>query len=218
MNDEICGRISSPDICGTVRLGAPEAFAANHMQDVLIQFSKSHPSVALEVNCDLSHNLLEGYEKGDFDVILFKRSPKMRTYGQLVWHETLIWVGAEKKTFCMDEIVPLALSPYPCVYREKMTAALDKKKIKWKAVFTSASMTGRIAAARAGLAVTAIPKELLSQYHGLFLLGENSGLPKISPIEIAMLQNENTKTDASSRLAEHIVFALENNPSLVKKA
>ncbi len=218
MNDEVFGRISKPDISGTVRLGAPEAFAANHLPDILVRFAKSHPSVGLEVHSDLSNNLLEGYEKGDFDLVLFKRGAKTRSYGEQVWHESLIWVGAGKQTFRMGDTVPLVLSPFPCVYREKMIDALERKQIKWNAVFTSASMTGRIAAAKAGLGVTVIPKELLSHFHGLFALSENTGLPRMKAIEIAMLQNEETMSEATKRLAEHITFALENNPSMGKAA
>jgi DNA-binding transcriptional LysR family regulator len=214
INDEVFGRISKPDISGTVKLGAPEAFATNHLPEVLVQFSKSHPSVALEVECDLSHHLLGKFEKGDFDIILIKRDNKTKIHGNKVWHETLVWAGLEKQKFKMGDTVPLILSPIPCVYRSKVVETLDKKKIKWKAVFTSSSMAGRIAAAKAGLGVTVIPKEMLSQVHGLFSLGHDCGLPPISPIEIDLLQNEQNMSDAARRLADHIIFALESDPSL----
>ena len=53
LNDEAFGRITDADISGVVRLGATEAFAANHLADVLFQFSKTHPSVRLEVAISL---------------------------------------------------------------------------------------------------------------------------------------------------------------------
>lgn len=218
MNDEVFGRISQPNISGTVRLGAPEAFATNHLPEVLAQFAKSHPTVALEVHCDLSHNLVEKFDKGDFDLILIKRDSKTKIYGNKVWRESLVWAGREKLKFHMDETVPLVLSPNPCVYRNKVLDALDKKKIKWKSVFTSASMAGRIAASKAGLGITVVPKEMLSQVHGLISLGDNSGLPVIPAIEIDLLQNEQMMTDAAKRLAEHIIFALENDPSITQAA
>ena len=214
MNDEMIGRISSPNIKGIVRLGAPEAFAANHLPRVLVQFSKSHPSVELEVTCDLSHNLLDQFERGEYDIVLLKRDNKTKVHGQKIWRESLVWAGLERQTFHMNDIVPLILSPHPCVYRSKIIDALNKKQIKWHSVFTSSSMTGRIAAAKAGLGVTAIPKEMLSQVHGLTSLGIDCGLPQLSAIEIDLLQNKEKRLDATDRLAEHIMFALENNPSL----
>ena len=214
MNDEVFGRISKPDISGTVRLGAPEAFAVNHLPEALVKFSKSHPSVALEVHCDLSHHLLERFEKGDFDLILIKRDSKTRIYGNKVWRENLIWAGLEKQEFRMGDTVPLVLSPLPCIYRDKMITTLEKKSMKWNGVFTSASMAGRIAAARAGLGITAIPKDMLSQVRGLRSLSESAGLPDLPAIKIDMKQNAQTMSDAARRLAEHIVFALENDPSI----
>jgi len=216
MNDEVFGRITKPNISGTVRMGAPEAFATNHLPEVLVQFSKSHPSVALEVHCGLSQNLMEKFEKGDFDLVLIKRDDKTKIYGNKVWRENLVWAGTEKQKFHKSDTVPLILSPYPCIYRSKTLDALDKKKMKWNAIFTSSNMSGRIAAAKAGLGVTSIPKEMLSQTRGLISLNENSGLPKLTDIEIDLLQNKEIMSDASKRLAEHIIFALENDISLGK--
>ena len=214
LNDEVFGRISQPDISGTVRLGAPEAFATNHLPNVLAQFSKSHPSVALEVECDLSHNLIDKFEKGDLDIILIKRDSKTKIYGNKVWRETLVWAGLDKGNFDIKGTVPLVLSPFPCVYRSKMISALDKKKIRWKAVFTSASMTGRIAAARAGLGITAVPQEMLSSSKGLVSLSNDSRLPRLPEIEVDLLQKKEDISDAAKRMADHIIFALENDPSM----
>ncbi len=218
LNDEVFGRVSQPDISGSVKLGAPEAFAAQHLPEILIQFAKSHPSVGLEVHCDLSHHLIDDFEKGHFDLILIKRDSKTKIYGNKVWRETLVWAGQGKESFKMDDTIPLIVSPAPCVYRSKMIEVLDKKKIKWKPVFTSSSMTSRIAAAKAGLGVTIIPKEMLSEIRGLSALNESSGLPTVPAIEIDLIMNEEKGSDAAKRMYEHIVFALENNPSVGKAA
>lgn len=218
LNDEVFGRISKPDISGTVKLGAPEAFAAHHLPDILVQFAKSHPNVGLEVHCDLSHHLIDDFEKGELDIILIIRDNKTKIYGNKVWKEGLVWAGQGIEQYKMGDTVPLVLSPNPCVYRSKMIDILDKKKIKWKAVFTSSSMTSRIAAAKAGLGVTIIPKEMLAGIHGLFSLGEASGLPSLPAVEIDLIVNEEKASSATSRLSEHIIFALENNPSIGKAA
>jgi DNA-binding transcriptional LysR family regulator len=214
INDEVFGRITKPDISGTVRMGVPEAFATNHLPDILVQFAQSHPCVALEVHCDLTHNIIEKFEKGDFDLALIKQDKKTKIYGKRIWRENLVWAGLSEKPFHLGGALPLILSPYPCIYRTKTLEALEKKNIKWNAVFTSSNMSGRIAAAKAGLGITTIPKEMLSQAHGLSSLNQSSGLPKVSDIEIDLLQNEEIMSDASKRLAEHIIFAFEHDPSL----
>ena len=115
---------------------------------------------------------------------------KTKIYGNKVLREALVWAGQGKEQFKMGDTVPLVLSPNPCVYRSKM---IDIK---------------------AGLGITVIPKEMLAGIHGLFSLGESSGLPTLPAIEIDLIVNEEKASDATARLAEHIIFALENNPSI----
>ena len=55
---------------------------------------------------------------------------------------------------------------------------------------------------------------MLSRQRGLFALGEEAGLPQVPAINIAMLINDRTINDAGRRLAEHIRFALADDPSL----
>jgi DNA-binding transcriptional LysR family regulator len=218
MNDEICGRIGEPHITGTVKIGSPEAFATYHLPDILVQFSKSHPDVALEVQCDLSHNLVDHFKDGALDIILFKKDRTSRLNGTKVWRESLVWAGQDKDQLKNCDMVPLILSPAPCVYRNKMIEALEEDNIAWTPVFTSSNMTNRIAAARAGLGVTLIPKEMLATSHGLTALGESAGLPAVPAIEVDLMINEEHKNDAATRLAEHITFTLEHNPSIKKTA
>ena len=184
---------------------------------MLAQFAKSHPSVGIEVHCDMSHNLIDLFDRGDLDLVLIKRDRKVKIAGNKVWREPLVWVGAEQyKDFDKSEVLPLILSPVPCVFRSTMTEALDQKNMPWRAVFTSASLVGRIAAARSGLGVTAIPVEILSQYHGLVSLDNLGIFPRLKPIDIDLLYNRDKMNDASRRLSDHIIFALENSPVLAK--
>lgn len=216
LNDEVFGRISKTEISGTVKIGAPEAFATYYLPEILVQFTKSHPNVGLDVHCDLSHHLLEDFEKGNFDLVLVKRDTKARIHGNQVWHEGLVWAGKSNDICSKEDSVPLVLSPNPCVYRAKMIDTLEKGKVKWHAVFTSSSMSSRIAAAKAGLGITAVPKEMLSSIHGLVCLGEACKLPALPDMQIDMITNADRINDAVARLAEHIIFVLENNPSLGK--
>ncbi|SCY98031.1 LysR substrate-binding domain-containing protein [Microvirga guangxiensis] len=84
------------DVAGTVRLGTPEDFATAHLQDVLACFARAYPRVALEVNCDFTVNLLSGFLKGQYDLILFKREPQGPVGGVGVWREVLVWVTSPR--------------------------------------------------------------------------------------------------------------------------
>jgi DNA-binding transcriptional LysR family regulator len=74
--DEARLRLLEPETGGTVRLGTPEDFATTHLPDVLARFARAHPRVSLEVNCDFTLNLLDGFSKGQYDLVLLKREPQ----------------------------------------------------------------------------------------------------------------------------------------------
>jgi DNA-binding transcriptional LysR family regulator len=56
-----------------IRLGIPEDFAAARLTDVLARSMRASPKLRLDVRCDLSVNLRNDLDRGDLDLILFKR-------------------------------------------------------------------------------------------------------------------------------------------------
>ena len=65
--------LREPDGEGAVRLGIPEDFAAYRLAKLLGAFSRSHPSLRLDVRADQSKNLRRDLERGELDLALFKR-------------------------------------------------------------------------------------------------------------------------------------------------
>jgi|RhiMethySRZTD1v2_1073278.scaffolds.fasta_scaffold77900_4 DNA-binding transcriptional LysR family regulator len=206
--DEARSRILEPDVGGRVRLGTPEDFGTVYLADVLARFARSHPRVALEVNCNFSFNLLEGFSKGEYDLILVKREPQGPTGGVSVWQDVLVWVAGPKLVLGSDEPVPLVLAPAPDVYRKRALAAMESVKRPWRIAYTSPSLEGLQAAVRAGLGVTVLSKGMVP--HGLVLLGADHGLPGMPPAEIALYHAPGALSRAAELLAEHIVHSLES--------
>jgi len=214
--DEARSRIMDPGIEGTVRLGTPEDFATVHLPDILARFARAHPRVALEVNCDFTVNLLDGFSKGQYDLVLFKREPQGRPGGSPVgpaggvgvWREVLVWTASPRLVFGEGEALPLVLSPVPDVYRKRAIAALDAAKRPWRIVYTSPSLAGLQAAVRAGLGVTVLPKEMVPA--GFVMLGEaEHSLPALPDAEIVLYRAPGSLSRPAELLAEHIVHSLE---------
>ncbi|WP_075216483.1 LysR substrate-binding domain-containing protein [Mongoliimonas terrestris] len=205
--DAIHARIGEEEVAGTVRLGTPEDFATVHLADVLARFARSHPRVALEVHCDFTVNLLDGFAKGAFDLILFKREPQGRMDGLHVWQEVLEWVAAPDLAIRVDDPLPLVLAPPPDVYRRRAIAALDAAGRPWRIAFTSPSLAGLQAAVHAGLGVTVLPSEMVPT--GLSPAGAALGLPALPPTEIVLRHASGDPSRAAARLADHIVQSLE---------
>lgn len=205
--DEARVRLTEPDISGVVRLGTPEDFATVHLPGVLSRFARSHPQVALEAHCDYTPSLLDGFSKGQFDLVLCKRDPQTANDGQSVWREPLIWVGADQCEPSADGPVPLVLAPNPEIHRRRAISALEHAGRPWRVVYTSPSLSGIQAAVRAGLGVTVLPKDMISP--GLSILGPDHGLPVLEDTEIILLKAPGPLSRAVDLLAAHMVRSLQ---------
>ena len=199
---EAYSRLKEPDVQGEIRLGTPEDFATHYLPGVLSTFRQHHPRVQLNVSCDMTLNLIEGFRSGDYDVILVKRDPKATKGGTKVWREPLVWAAADHHK--LEEPFSLVLSPKPCIYRARALAALDKAKKPWRISYTSPSLAGTIAAVKAGLGITVLPANMLpNDIHPI------RKLPELADAEIALIKR-NDLSKASEMLAEHIVYSLES--------
>ena len=80
-------RLAAPRLSGTVRLGVVEEVAGGSLPSALGRFAALHPGVKLEVQIDVSAELIEQLSAGRLDVVFAKR-PLGTSKGRLVWRET----------------------------------------------------------------------------------------------------------------------------------
>lgn len=202
---EVYSRLKEPDVEGEIRLGTPEDFATHYLPDVLAAFRKQHPRVQLNVDCDLTLNLMGSFQQEKFDIILVKRDPQRVKGGTKVWREPLVWAGT---TSWQDQKpLPLVLSPKPCIYRARALAALDRAKIPWRISYVSPSLAGTLAAVKAGLGITVLPQNMLP--NGVHSIRNELKLPQLADAEIALIKREGI-SKAAEMLAVHIVHSIEN--------
>ena len=204
LNDEVVSLTHEPLMQGAVRLGTPEDFATHHLSDILSRFIQAYPSVALEVTCDLTLNLLDGYRCGQFDLVLVKREQASGTSGVRVWREPLVWVSGNHDYLAADGPLPLVVSPEPCVYRKRATLALTKARRRWRIAYTCQSLAGTLAAVRAGLGLAVLPKEMVP--HGLHVI-DGGPLPDLLDTEIALLAAKRPSPPVT-KFRDHIIRSL----------
>ena len=199
MHLEVIDRFKTPNLKGQIRFGLPEDFATRFLADVLVDFVRIHPRVFLNIECDLTLNLFERFKKNEFDMVLVKMSrPEDFPNGIDVWSEKLEWVGDKNLLstfFDNQKPLPLILSPQPCVYRSRAIRALEDANIKWQVVFSSPSYNGTIAAVKAGLGITILPKVMVPNHLQTL---NNTMLPTLSDTHISLLKrNKNNAAIAS---------------------
>jgi len=163
--DHAMATLQRPAPSGEVRFGSPEDFATFFLPDILARFMEEHPTVRLRTHCALTLELLEGLEAGNFELVVIKQEPgRLHPSAIPLWRERLVWVAAEERPrtpFDGDGGVKLVLSPEPCVYRNRAIASLGEAGLAWSVVYTSPSLAGAAAAVRAGLGITALPRNMV---------------------------------------------------------
>lgn len=202
---EAYSRLNEPDVAGEIRFGTPEDFATHYLPNVLASFRQHHPRIQLNVSCDLTLNLMKGFARGEYDVILAKRDPQRVKGGSKVWREPLVWAAADH--YQAQKPLSLVLSPQPCIYRARALAALDRAKKPWHISYTSPSLAGTLAAVKAGLGITVLPANMLPA--GIHNAAKQMKLPELADAEIALMKREGLPK-AAEMLAEHIVQSMEN--------
>lgn len=119
--------------------------------------------------------------------------PKDFPYGVNLLTESLEWVCNQslRATLEKEQVLPLVLSPQPCIYRTHALQALETAEFKWRIVYTSSSYAGTLAAVKAGLGLTVLPKNMIPK--NLTYIN-NDFLPKLDKVHISFLKkSDNNK-------------------------
>ncbi len=212
LHDAALADLKGVNMQGLVRLGTPEDFATIHLPQVLARFAETYPDVTLEVTCDLTLHLIDQFRIGAFDLVLIKREPQAVAEGRGVWREELVWAAA-RAPIAEKDVLPLVVSPAPCVYRKRATEALTKEGRPHRIAYTSPSLAGSQAAVRAGLGITVLPREMVPP--DFAVLGAAHRLPSLSAAEIALME-ATPKSRPASLLRDHIIRSLEEAAEAVR--
>jgi DNA-binding transcriptional LysR family regulator len=199
LNDEIHATFRQPEVVGAVRLGTPDDYAIRWLPGILARFAASHPAVQVEVICAPSHELVERLVEDELDLTLISEGnepPGARV--RWLWRGPLLWIGTEAAA--RRRPLPLALASSGCAWRQAAIGALDAADLPWRMTYTAASLSGSLAVALAGLAVTvAMPAPLPE---GVSRLGAEEGLPPLPDFAIGLLRGPGSPV--AEALAQHI--------------
>jgi DNA-binding transcriptional LysR family regulator len=207
LEEEARDVLARPGNEGAVRLGVPEDFAAYRLSKLLASFSRSHPTLRLDVRADQSMNLQRDLERGDLDLALFKRSAGGKV-GIAVWPERVHWVTS--KTHPIDAktgSVPLIGFPLGCLYRAGAIHALESAGRAWHMAYTSSSLAGIQAAVAAGLGLSILSEMAVQADHRV--LTAKDGFAPIDKTELALVASPDA-SPATLRLADRLAEFCNN--------
>jgi DNA-binding transcriptional LysR family regulator len=199
--------VSQPGKAGAIRLGVPEDFAAYRLAKLLAAFSRSQPSLRLDVRADQSANLKRDLERGELDLALFKRAAGEKG-GIATWPERVHWVTS--KTHPRDTrtgSVPLIGFPVGCLYRAGAIHALESAGRTWHMAYTSSNLAGIQAAVAAGMGLGILSEMAIQSDHRV--LTAKDGFAPIDRTEVALVASPDT-SPATLRLADRLAEFCDN--------
>ncbi len=206
--DETAAAFDDTELSGSIRLGTPDDYADRFLPEVLARFSRSNPRVEVSVTCEPSTELFRLAAMGEVDLAIVTACGIGPV--EVVRQEPLLWVGSSQHDVAgQEEILPLALSKAPCVWRDAAVSALTGIGRKYRVLYQSANATAVSAAVLAGLAVSVLAESALRP--GMRVLGEADGMPRLPSCEIGVIRAPRTAASPIVQaLAEHIVSSLDN--------
>jgi DNA-binding transcriptional LysR family regulator len=194
LNDEVFTEFSQPNITGTVRFGMPSEFATTLLPKILRAYTQAYPGVTLEINCDLSKNLLAQPRKHYDLVLALQDAPTLKPASRLK-EEDLVWVSSPVHDVHLQAQLPLVLAPEPCVYRSRALERLNSVGRPWRLVYTNADLTGIQAAIQEGLGVTVLARNTVPD--SLRVMPVSDRFPKLGKV-----------SDAIRKLVEYIRLSI----------
>jgi DNA-binding transcriptional LysR family regulator len=187
---------------GVVRLGIPEDFAAYRLTKMLASFSRSHPTLRLDVRCDQSIYLRRDLGRGELDLALTKREAGEGS-AIAAWPERLHWVTSKAQPVDIKvDSVPLIFFPTGCLYRNRAVHAVEASGRSWHIAYTSSSLAGIQAAIGAGLGLSILSDISIQPEHRVLTAREGFG--PIDKTELALMASPEAGR-ATLRLADELV-------------
>ncbi len=203
LNDEAVVKLLHQEVEGSVHLGIPNEFASSRLfPQVLSRFSQFYPQVQLQVTCDLSVNLLNRLKRDAFDLVLALHDGTQTDYYKESWYEEIVWVCGPDSNISQRDPLPLIVAPEGCIYRQRMIEVLDSLDRRWHIAYTSQNYGGIRAGVMAGLGVTALAKNTVSE--GMIVMGSAERLRRLQQVELGMHYDADKVSTAASKLAEFI--------------
>ncbi len=165
-----------------VAIGISDHVAGPELPKMLQTIARFDPVLSLEVSIAASRDLLDAFEDGHFDAVVFRREHDSRA-GKVLFEEPVAWLASPQFERRTGEPLSIATLSAACGLRRLATRALDEAGIAWRETFVGGGVPAVGAAATAGLCVTVLATRLAPL--GTIDVGGKLGLPMLPHSKVA---------------------------------
>ena len=199
LGDEAVQRLLQHDVRGRVRLGVMDDYGTQILPPLLKSFVHAYPGIEIVMETGLTARMVERLGR-DFDLVIAMHEAG-KGAGDLLCRERAMWAGPVTLDPRQLDVLPVALYPVGCLFRQWALQALDKAGVRWRLAFVSHSLAAVEAIANQGLAVTVVKSATFPK--SLVCFGRKQGLPPLPRADIR-LHSARGLSSAGSLLAAHI--------------
>ncbi|QHF07572.1 LysR family transcriptional regulator [Pseudomonas syringae] len=198
-HDRVLADLQGTHLAGRITLGVPDEYAVHVIRDILPVFAAAWPNVVLEMKSAPSYALREQVARGKLQTaVIAQPKGQLSADAQFLVSTKPVWVGPASVALASADPVPLAVHAAQCPYREAMLASLKDNGRKIRVVLESPSNQAIKACVEAGLAISLIDRNGVTQ--AMQILDD---LPEIPEHEIVFLRSPSSQDDeAVSLLAQ----------------
>jgi DNA-binding transcriptional LysR family regulator len=206
LNDELLDRFAPSRQGVVLRVGIPNDFSVAMLPMALSRFAMAEPNIVLDMQSELSQNLLDGLKAGKFDLVVAMTPERISDNAIKTWNERLVWIAPPNVKPGGDSVLPLVCYPEGCVYRARILKRLAEEGLNWRIVMTSPSYTSVTDAVRSGLGAAAFsettaPADLRVE--------RRKPWPDLGMVSVGLYRHPDGLNGAGQRLADHLLDSLE---------
>ena len=213
LNDEAVGQFLSPQVGGTVRLGAPDDLGTRVLPGILSQFSRNFPAVQVNVRVGRSPDLMRRLDIGELDIALLiaEAGKKPHPLAEPIYREPLVWAGREGGVALQRSPLPIAVADRGCAWRRMALEALNRSGHRYRIAYTCEHTGAQEAAILQDIAITPFPRGLVQS--PLRVIEEDeAGLSTLGDYEVLLLRMP-ARGAAVEALAQHVVDHFAGTPN-----
>lgn len=203
INDDIVAGFQAERLTGWLKVGIPTDFSNDAMLRAVSAFAVQHPGIRIEVTSRLSRDLRAALASDALDLALAIAPDEAMPWMMQSFTLRPSWAITFDSSPDLSRPIPLIRHPDPCEYADRMRASLRAAALRWQTVLVSDDLEGLIAAARAGLGLTALTPATLVP--GLRALAPEEGLPLLAPLRIGLFYKHARLNSAGQGLARHLM-------------
>ena len=205
LTDEVFVEMGRQVHPGRVRIGATDITMC-YMPRVLERLHAHYPMIDVELHCNRSWEAIDALEAGDID-LAFVTQHDNRRRARRVSRTPLVWACATHSDVHLRRPLPLAIFGPGCIYRKAALAALENHGIDYRLAYESPSRSGIECAVQAGLAVSVVPKDLVTPDLRV-LRPTQDGFPHLPILNTYAFTNPSSQAPSVNAVLDLIVEAV----------